>query len=78
MTLIEAIRHAIDRADGTDCGQEHAQLARWLLELDGWRRHGFRCARCGEPVEEDRRCFAAPECHACLPPPPDLPTVEFP
>ena len=35
-----------------------------------------RCARCGEPVEPNRRCYAIPHCYACLPPPPELPTVQ--
>lgn len=30
------------------------------------------CARCARPVEEARRCYATPTCHACLPPPPPL------
>lgn len=37
MTLDEAIAHARAKASPTDCGGEHAQLARWLAELR-WRR----------------------------------------
>lgn len=33
MSLDEAIKHAEERADGSPCGQAHAQLAGWLREL---------------------------------------------
>lgn len=32
----------------------------------------LRCRSCGGLCEEDRRCYAQPTCHACLPPPPPL------
>ena len=34
------------------------------------------CVQCSMPVEDDRRCYAHPTCHACLPPAPQLPIVE--
>jgi hypothetical protein len=33
MTLEEAIEHAKEQINETECGQEHAQLAIWLQEL---------------------------------------------
>ena len=33
MTLDEAIEHAEEKIDNTKCGQEHKQLAQWLIEL---------------------------------------------
>lgn len=33
MTLDEAIQHCEERADCTECGTEHKQLAEWLKEL---------------------------------------------
>ena len=35
------------------------------------------CRSCGKVAEEDRRCYAQPTCHACLPPPPALPVLEI-
>lgn len=31
------------------------------------------CVECGEPVEDDRRVYGWPTCHACLAPPEPLP-----
>lgn len=36
------------------------------------------CRQCSKPVEDGRRYYAVPTCHACLPPPPQLPTIEVP
>jgi hypothetical protein len=33
MTIEEAIQHAVERANETNCGREHKQLAEWLTEL---------------------------------------------
>lgn len=33
MTLEEAIKHCEEKADCTECGKEHQQLAHWLKEL---------------------------------------------
>jgi hypothetical protein len=33
------------------------------------------CESCGQPVEDDRRCYAHPTCYACLPPPSPLPAL---
>jgi hypothetical protein len=43
MTIDEAISHAEAQAykcRGTDCGNEYAELARWLRELRTWRETG--------------------------------------
>ena len=46
MTLEEAIRHAEEKAKcGGRCGEEHAQLAMWLKELQAWRTT-LTCADC--------------------------------
>lgn len=39
MTLDEAIKHCLERAeqDCTDCADEHKQLAEWLIELKQFR-----------------------------------------
>lgn len=34
LTLEEAIEHCEESVDDTPCGQEHKQLAEWLMELD--------------------------------------------
>lgn len=46
-----------------------------LRSLFGVRtaRKPASCVQCGRPVEEARECYAAPICHACLPPPKPLP-----
>ena len=33
MTLEDAIQHCIEKADCSNCGNEHRQLADWLMEL---------------------------------------------
>ena len=43
MTLDEAIAHAREVAEEqgcTECGENHAQLAKWLEELRAWRKTG--------------------------------------
>lgn len=37
MTLSEAIQHCEEKIDSTTCGQEHAQLAEWLRELQRYK-----------------------------------------
>lgn len=37
MTLEEAIIHCEEKADCSECGKEHKQLAEWLKELKLWR-----------------------------------------
>lgn len=37
-SLQDAIQHAKDKSDNTPCGREHAQLAKWLEELDASRK----------------------------------------
>jgi hypothetical protein len=47
MTIDEAIAHADAQAykyHGTDCGNEHAELARWLRELKTLRETGSSVA----------------------------------
>jgi hypothetical protein len=34
------------------------------------------CVRCGEPVEEARKCYALPKCYACQPPAEPLPVAR--
>jgi hypothetical protein len=46
--------------------------------VDVWGPRVIPCKQCGEPVEDVRRCYAVPMCYACLPPPPELPTIETP
>lgn len=36
---------------------------------------GVWCRQCGGPVEDDRKCYDRPTCHACLPPPAPLKLV---
>ena len=46
MTINEAIEHADAQAykcHGTECGNEHAELARWLRELRARRETGGTC-----------------------------------
>lgn len=43
-----------------------------ILELE----RTARCVRCGQFVEEDRRCYAIPHCYKCLPPPPPVPIAD--
>lgn len=38
MTLNEAIEHCKEKIDCTACGQEHKQLAEWLMELKELRQ----------------------------------------
>lgn len=38
MTLEEAIKHCEEKADCTECGKEHQQLAHWLKELACFRK----------------------------------------
>ncbi len=48
MTINEAIEHAEAQAykcHGTECGNEHADLARWLRELRARRETGDTCGR---------------------------------
>ena len=48
MTINEAIEHADAQAykcHGTECGNEHAELARWLRELRARRETGDSCGR---------------------------------
>lgn len=33
LTLDEAIKHCQEKADCSECGKEHKQLAEWLIEL---------------------------------------------
>lgn len=33
LTLNEAIEHCYEKTDCSECGQQHAQLAKWLKEL---------------------------------------------
>lgn len=37
MTLDEAIEHCKEKVDCTQCGEEHRQLAEWLIELKNRR-----------------------------------------
>lgn len=37
MTLDEAIKHCYEKADCSECGQEHKQLAEWLEELQRYK-----------------------------------------
>lgn len=39
-------------------------------------RQPVGCAQCGHEVEDDRRDYAVPTCHACLPPPEPLPVNQ--
>lgn len=55
MTLEEAIRHAEEKAKcGGKCGEDHAQLAEWLKELQKLRA-----------VETEKRTEEHTETHAC-------------
>jgi len=52
MTLEEAIRHAEEKAKcGGKCGEDHAQLAMWLKELQT-RRLSTPCSACIHDGEE--------------------------
>jgi len=54
MSLDGAILHAEEQAQqhaGTPCGAEHEQLAKWLKELQGWRRRFFPTVGFGDVVE---------------------------
>ena len=47
MTLEEAIKHAEEKAEEhSRCGEDHAQLARWLRELQELRGEIIRCGSC--------------------------------
>ena len=47
MTLEEAIRHAEEKVKcGGECGEDHAQLAEWLKELQERRGEIIRCKDC--------------------------------
>ena len=37
LTLDEAIKHCEEKADCTQCGEEHRQLAEWLRELQKYQ-----------------------------------------
>ena len=55
MTLEEAIKHAEEKAKcGGKCGEDHAQLAEWLKELQKLRA-----------VETEKRTEERTETHAC-------------
>ena len=57
MTLEEAIKHAEDKAQcGGQCGEEHAQLARWLKELQELRA-----------AQPEKRTEERTKTHACDP-----------
>lgn len=52
MTLEEAIKHAEEKAKcGGECGEDHAQLAMWLKELQT-RRLSTPCSACIHDGEE--------------------------
>ena len=38
MTLDEAIKHCYEKADCSECGQEHKQLREWLEELKHYKQ----------------------------------------
>ena len=38
MTLDEAIKHCYEKADCSECGQEHKQLGEWLEELKHYKQ----------------------------------------
>lgn len=41
----------------------------------GWNKDKV-CVQCSKKVEKDRRCFAQPTCHGCLPPPPPIDEIQ--
>lgn len=58
MTLDEAIRHASEHADETPCGQDHEQLALWLMELRTLRESKpGNTAKLREALEQCRDYF---------------------
>ena len=61
---LAACNHIVDKV--AEVGELGAEL-RKLLDASG-----MACATCLGPVEPDRKNFAIPTCHTCLPPPPPL------
>ena len=65
MDIHEAIEHCRERADGTPCGMDHAQLAAWLMELVGLRAERSHAdaaeARVAELEARERRLWAVLE-----------------
>lgn len=60
MTLEEAIRHAEEKAKcGGKCGEDHAQLAMWLKELQT-RRLSTPCSTCGYYNMGEEVCMRCP------------------
>jgi hypothetical protein len=61
---LAACNHIVDKV--AEVGELGAEL-RKLLDTPG-----MACATCHGPVEVDRKSYAIPTCHKCLPPPPPL------
>lgn len=61
MTLEEAIKHAEEKAEEhSRCGEDHAQLAMWLKELQTRRMRGVPCSGCAFCFTGKEVCLRCP------------------
>ena len=73
LATIEALREEL--AEALQDAAEMKELARRTIFT---QEQPLTCRSCGGPCEEDRRCYARPTCHRCLPPPPALDVLQIP